>query len=141
MKKIILTLSILWIAVTVFAKDNKPKKTPEQKAKEKTSELVTTLKLNKDQETKLYTTHLTYYQTTDAYEAKNPSKKDKKKFKDRAQAERDADYKKILTPAQLKQFAANEKAEDVQKEKEKKEKKEEKKKQKDAEKKVAPKKK
>jgi hypothetical protein len=124
MKKILFLLAFISFQFLALAKDDKDKKTPEQKAHTKTSELVTALNLTKDQESKLYASHLKYYQTTDAYEAKDPSKKDKKKFKDQAQAIREAEYKRILTPAQYKQYLNYEKAEDLKKEKEKKAKKE-----------------
>lgn len=123
MKKILFLLVLVSIHLIVLSKDDK--RTPEQKAHAKTSELVTALKLTKDQESKLNATHLKYYQNIDAYEAKDPSKKDKKKFKDQAQAIRETEYKRILTPAQYKQYLSYEKAEDLKKEKEKKAKKEE----------------
>ena len=125
MKKILFLLFVIALSLSSFAQD-KAKKTPEQKARAKTTEMVAIFKLSKEQDAMLYTTHLKYYQTTDAYEAGKHSKKEEKKFKDQSQALREKDYKRILTPAQYKQHLVLEKAEDADKAKEKKAKKAEK---------------
>lgn len=83
---------------------NKAKKTPEDKARRKTSEMVTALKLSKEQENMLYATNLKVYQSIAIYEAKNPSKKLKKKQKDIAQGMREKEFQKILTPAQFNEY-------------------------------------
>lgn len=105
--------------VGLQGQEKKEHKTPEQKARNKTTEMVTAFKLTKEQDAMLYSTHLKYYQNINALEAKDPKKKEKKKKKDQFQAQRDKDYKRILTPAQYKLYTAAEKAEDLAKEKEK----------------------
>lgn len=135
MKKVIVMLYMTLAVLIVNAGDNK---TAQQKAQEKTTEMVTALKLNKQQETALYNLHLKYYQSIETYDTKDHSKKDKKKRKDQLQEMRNAEYKKILTPDQMKQYAAFDKANDAKKEAEKKVKKAEKKKEKAQEVKKAP---
>lgn len=117
MNKIILLVLCLSLSLSTLAQE-KAKKTAEQKARANTTEMTTYLKLSKEQETMVYSSELKYYQSTDAYEATH-KKKEEKKFKAQAQANRNKDYKRILTPAQYKQYLAKEKAEDLQKEKEK----------------------
>lgn len=109
---------------SAFAKDEK---TPEEKAKKKTTEMVTSLKLTKEQESMLYSTNLKVYQSIEKYDTKDHSKKDKKKQKDIAQSLRDKEFKRILTPAQYKQYVALDKADDAKKDAEKEAKKKEKK--------------
>lgn len=143
MKKIIF---LLIIAFSFYGMNAGTKKTAQEKAQSKTTEMVTALKLNKQQESSLYNIHLKYYQSMDMYDTKDHSKKEKKKHKDDLQSMRDAEYKKILTPAQMKQYQALDKANDAKKEAEKKAKKAEKKAEKKKEKaantpKAAPKKK
>lgn len=120
MKKILL---LLLITMFVFGLNAAVKKTAQEKAQAKTSEMVTALKLNKQQETSLYNLHLKYYQSIETYDTKDHSKKDKKKYKDQMQAMRDKEYKKILTPDQLKQYIMLDKAADAKKDAEKKAKK------------------
>lgn len=131
MRKIILILALLMSATLSYAQD-KVKKTAEDKAKKKTSEMVTSLKLSKEQENMLYSTNLKAYQSIEKYDTKDHSKKDKKKQKDMVQKLRDSEYKKILTPAQYKEYLRLEKEEDKQKDAEKDLKKQEKKKEKEA---------
>lgn len=116
----------------------KVKKTPEEKAKKRTTEMVTSLKLTKEQENMLYSTNLKAYQSIEKYDTKDHSKKDKKKQKDMVQKLSDAEYKKILTPIQYKEYLRLEKEEDKKKDAEKELKKQEKKKEKEASKKEAP---
>ncbi len=56
MKKIMLFLLTL-ISLSAIAQ-KKPEKTPEEKARKKTTEMVTALKLNKDQESRLLDIHV-----------------------------------------------------------------------------------
>jgi len=97
----------------------KNKKTPEEKAKKKTTEMVTSLKLTKEQDALIYSTNLKIYQSIEKYDTKEHSKKDKKKQKDIAQSLRDKEFKRILTPAQYKQYIALDKADDAKKDAEK----------------------
>ena len=101
-----------------FAQE-KSKKTPEDKARKKTGEMVTQLKLSKEQENMLYSVNLKSYQSIAAYEAKKPSKKLRKKQKDIVQGMRDTEFKKILSPAQYalyqKMEAEEKKREDAEK--------------------------
>lgn len=115
MKKIFL-LALLFISVTSFAQ----KKTPADKAKEKTAELQKDLNLTPEQNKKVYEINLKAYTSIAEYDAKAPSKKLKKKQKDIVQDLRKAEYKKILTAAQFKKMEDLKKQE---KEKEKAEKK------------------
>ncbi len=97
------------------------KKTPVEKAKEKTEELQKNLALTPEQNKKVYEINLKAYTSIDEYEAKKPSKKLKKKQKDIVSDLKKAEYKKIFTAAQYKRYEALKQAE---KEKEKAEKKE-----------------
>ena len=105
----------------------KVKKTPEEKAKKKTIEMVSTLKLTKEQDALIYSTNLKVYQSIQKYDTKEHSKKDKKKQKDIAQSLRDKEFKRILTPAQFKLYIALDKADDARKDAVKEAKKKEKK--------------
>lgn len=97
------------------------KKTPAEKAKEKTEELQKALGLSPEQSKKVYEINLKANESIDAYEAKKPSKKLRKKQKDIVSDLKKAEYKKIFTAAQYKKYEDLKKAE---KEKEKAEKKE-----------------
>jgi hypothetical protein len=129
MKKI-LFLFLITISSLLNAQE-KAKKTPEEKAKKKTIEMVSTLKLTKEQDALIYSTNLKVYQSIQKYDTKEHTKKDKKKQKDIAQSLRDKEFKRILTPAQFKLYIALDKADDARKdavkEAKKKEKKEKKK--------------
>ena len=116
MKKILLIL-LAFMSLPCLA----DKKTPIEKAKEKTEELQKNLTLTPEQNKKVYEINLKAYESIDAYEAKKPSKKLKKKQKDIVGDLKKAEYKKIFTAAQFKKYKELKKAE---KEKEKAEKKE-----------------
>lgn len=125
MKQLFFILCIFSATFVSFAQE-KAKKTPESKAAKKATEMTTTLKLNKEQEKMLYSTNLKAYQSIEDYDAKKPSKKLKRKQKDIVQKLREAEYKKILTPAQYKEYQLLEKEDDAKKKAEKKIKKEKK---------------
>lgn len=91
---------LLLIQFSAFA----GKKTPAEKAKEKTEEMQKALQLTPEQNKKIYDINFRAYSTIADYEAKKPSKKLKKKQKDIVQKLRDDQYKSILTPAQLKKY-------------------------------------
>ena len=78
MKKILFIVFAISIQLSAFA----DKKTPAQKAKEKTDEMVKELTLTADQQKKIYDINLKAYTAIDAYEDKKPSKKLKKKQKE-----------------------------------------------------------
>jgi hypothetical protein len=126
MKKILFLFILLNICSFLNAQD-KVKKTPEEKAKKKTIEMVSSLKLTKEQDVLIYSTNLKVYQSIQKYDTKEHSKKDKKKQKDIAQNLRDKEFKRILTPAQFKLYIALDKADDAKKDAEKEAKKKEKK--------------
>ena len=126
MKKLLFLFLFMNISSLLIAQE-KNKKTPEEKAKKKTTEIVTSLKLTKEQDALIYSTNLKIYQSIDKYDTKEHSKKDKKKQKDIAQSLRDKEFKRILTPAQYKQYIASDKADDAKKDAEKEAKKKEKK--------------
>lgn len=98
-------------AFFLFAQ-NKAKKTPEDKARRKTSEMVTAMKLSKEQENMLYAINLKAYQSIASYEAKNTGKKLRKKQKDIVQGLREKEFQKILTPAQYAEYRRLEGEED-----------------------------
>jgi hypothetical protein len=100
MKRILLLSCILFLAFTSWA----DKKTPAQKAKEKTDEMTKDLQLNADQQKKIYEINFNMYKSVDDYEAKDPSKKLKKKQKDIATDIRKTQFKKVLTPIQFKKM-------------------------------------
>lgn len=130
------------LASTLFSQaQDKAKKTPEEKATKKTTEMVTALKLTKEQEKMLYSTNLKAYQSIATYDAKKPSKKLKKKQKDIVQKLRNDEFKKILTPAQYKEYQRLDDEDDKKKDAEKKAEKQEKKKSEDSKPKDAKKKK
>jgi len=126
MKKILFLFFLLNICSLLNAQD-KVKKTPEEKAKKKTIEMVSSLKLTKEQDALIYSTNLKVYQSIQKYDTKEHSKKDKKKQKNIAQNLRDKEFKRILTPAQFKLYIALDKADDAKKDAEKEAKKKEKK--------------
>lgn len=128
----IFIIVVLVLSTTFSYAQEKAKKTPEDKAKKKTTEMVSSLKLTKEQENMLYSTNLKAYQSIEKYDTKEHSKKDKKKQKDMVQKLRDAEYKKIMSPAQYKEYLRLEKEEDKKKDAEKELKKQEKKKEKEA---------
>jgi hypothetical protein len=140
MKNYLFTLFIICLAFLLSAQD-KAKKTPEEKATKKTTEMVITLKLTKEQEKMLYSTNLKAYQSIATYDAKKPSKKLKKKQKDIVQKLRNDEFKKILTPAQYKEYQRLDDEDDKKKDAEKKAEKQEKKKSEDSKPKDAKKKK
>jgi len=80
------------------------KKTPIEKAKEKTEEMQKDLQLTPDQNKKIYDINLKAYTSIAEYDTKKPSKKLKKKQKDIVQNLRDDQYKKILTSAQYQKY-------------------------------------
>jgi hypothetical protein len=80
------------------------KKSPADKAKEKTEEMTKDLALNADQQKKIFEINFNMYKSIDDYETKNPTKKLKKKQKDIAQDMRKAQFKKLLTPVQFKKM-------------------------------------
>lgn len=111
MNKFFISLcTICLLTFSLFAQD-KIKKSPEEKASAKTAEMVTALKLNKEQETMIYSTNLKVYQSIATYAAKNPDKKSKKKQKKIVQNLRDTEFKKILNAAQYKLYVENKKKE------------------------------
>lgn len=118
MKKL-LFLFLMMNTISVLNAQVKAKKTPEEKAKKKTTEMVTSLKLTKEQDALIYSTNLKIYQSIEKYNTKEHSKKDKKKQKDIAQSLRDKEFKRILMPAQYKQYIALDKADDAKKDAEK----------------------
>lgn len=126
MKKI-LFLFLMMNTIAVLNAQEKAKKTPEEKAKKKTTEMVTSLKLTKEQDALIFSTNLKIYQSIEKYNTKKHSKKDKKKQKDIAQNLRDKEFKRILMPAQYKQYIALDKVDDAKKDAEKEAKKKEKK--------------
>lgn len=118
MKKLLFLFLFMNISSLLIAQE-KNKKTPEEKAKKKTTEMVTSLKLTKEQDALIYSTNLKIYQSIEKYDTKEHSKKDKKKQKDIAQSLRDKEFKRILTPAKYKQYIALDKADDAKKDAEK----------------------
>jgi hypothetical protein len=102
---------MLFAFVLPVIAQEKDKKSPTEKAASKTAEMVTELKLNKDQEGKLFAINLKAYQTIGAYADKNKDKDLRKKQKDIVQKYRDLEYKKILTVAQYNTFEASHKKE------------------------------
>jgi hypothetical protein len=126
MKKLLFLFLFMNISSLLIAQE-KNKKTPEEKAKKKTTEMVTSLKLTNEQDALIYSTNLKIYQSIDKYDTKEHSKKEKKKQKDIAQSLRDKEFKRILTPVQYKQYVALDKADDAKKDAEKEAKKKEKK--------------
>lgn len=133
--KFLTIICILWAHFS-FAQEN-TKKTPEEKAAKKTAAMVSSLHLNQLQEKLLYELHVKSYTSIQQYDTKEHSKKEKKKQKDIVQNLRDKEYRKILTPAQYKQYTVNEKAADKLKDAEKAAHKKEKKEKKEKEKKSA----
>ena len=121
--QILLLSCVLLLSAVDTSAQKKPEKTPEQKAKSKTTEMVQLLKLNPEQEQKIYEINLKAYQSIEKYEAKKPGKSLKKKQKDIVQSMREKEFQKILTPAQYQSYQKAEKEEDIRKEKEKAEKK------------------
>lgn len=111
MKKILLIL-LAFSTLQCMAQ----KKTPTEKAKEKTEELQKNLALTPEQNKRVYDFNLKAYISIEEYEAKKPSKKLKKKQKDIWSDLRKAEYKKIFTSAQLKKYTELKK---IEKEKEK----------------------
>lgn len=100
MKHLIILGLLFFLNLSVFA----DKKTPAEKAKEKTEEMNKDLQLSADQQKKIYDVNLKAFEAIDAYDAKKPSKKLKKKQKEIVQNMRKNEYKKILTPAQFKKM-------------------------------------
>ncbi len=118
MKKL-LFLFLMMNTIAVLNAQDKAKKTTEEKAKKKTTEMVTSLKLTKEQDALIFSTNLKIYQSIEKYNTKKHSKKDKKKQKDIAQNLRDKEFKRILMPAQYKQYVALDKVDDAKKDAEK----------------------
>lgn len=100
MIRFIFLFVLLLSGLTSFA----GKKTPAEKAKEKTEEMQKALQLTPEQNKKIYEINFKAYTTISDYEAKKPSKKLKKKQKDIVQKLRDDQYKQVLTPAQFKKY-------------------------------------
>lgn len=117
MKQFLLLLLLLSLQIASIAQ----KKTPTDKAKAKTEEMQKDLQLSADQHKKVYDINLKAYQAIADYEAKDPSKKLKKKQKNIVQDLREAEYKRILTSAQYKKYLDLKKKEKAEKEKAEKE--------------------
>ena len=103
MLRFMIALMLLTASLAMQAQD-KAKKTPEEKARKKTTEMVSSLKLNKEQENMLYSVNLKAYQSIATYEAKTKSKKMRKKQKDIVQGLREKEFQKILTPPQFTEY-------------------------------------
>lgn len=120
MKKSILVLFTVAIAaVNMNAQDQKPHKTPEQKAEQRANKLNDLLALNADQKEKVKGVILEHEKEHEAIRSKHEKNREafraeNKKNKDAT----DADLKKILTPEQYEKLQKH-KAEVEQKHKEK----------------------
>ena len=100
MRKLILLLALLSFSAGAYA----GKKTPADKAKEKTDQMQKDLQLTADQYKKIYDLNLKMYTSVEEYDAKKPSKKFKKKQKQIVQDLRDDQFKKIMNTAQYKKY-------------------------------------
>lgn len=99
MKKLFFLFMML-ISLQVLA----DKKTPAEKAKEKTDEMQHDLTLTPEQSKKVYDINLKTYASIADYEAKETSVKLRKKQKDIATDIRKAEFKKVLTAPQFKKY-------------------------------------
>lgn len=111
MNKFFISLCTICLLTLSLLAQDKLKKSPEEKARAKTAEMVTTLKLTKEQESMIYSTNLKVYQSIATFATKNPDKKSKKKQKKIVQNLRDTEYKKILNSTQYKLYLENKKKE------------------------------
>ncbi|MBL7764984.1 MAG: hypothetical protein JNJ58_02745 [Chitinophagaceae bacterium] len=108
--RILILIGLLLLSFNSPAQQ-KTEKTPEMKARTKTTEMVQSLKLSKEQETMLYSVNLKAYQSIATYEAKKPGKKMLKRQKGIVKNMREKEYAKVLSPAQYKQYQENQKKE------------------------------
>ncbi len=103
---------LLCLPLLMLAQD-KQKKTAEQKAKDKTAEMVSQLQLKSEQEKLLYHVNLKAYTNMDQFEAKHhDDPKLVKKQKKAIKSLREKEYKKIMSAEQYKKHLALEKEED-----------------------------
>jgi DNA gyrase/topoisomerase IV subunit A len=100
MNKLLILICLVVLNISASAE----KKTPTEKAKGKTDEMQQNLQLSPEQTKKIYGINLKAYTSIAEYDAKNPSKKLKKKQKEIVQNLRDGQYKKTLTTAQYKKY-------------------------------------
>jgi ABC-type oligopeptide transport system ATPase subunit len=113
MQRILLAAVFLFISLVA----NAEKKTPVEKAQAKTDEMQKGLTLTADQHKKIYDINLKAYTAIAEYDAKDPSKKLKKKQKDMVQEMRDDQYKKVLSADQFKKYKELKKQEKAEEEK------------------------
>jgi LAS superfamily LD-carboxypeptidase LdcB len=108
---------IAFFFLLICAGANAEKKTPVEKAQAKTDEMQKGLTLTADQHKKIYDINLKAYTAIAEYDAKDPSKKLKKKQKDMVQKMRDDQYKKVLSADQFKKYKELKKQEKAEEEK------------------------
>lgn len=117
MKIINLLLIILHLSVLGYSQEYK-RKTPEEKAKKYTMEMVEEIKLDKDQEEKIYEINLNVSKQFDSLYASKPEKDILKKNTIDILRARDVEFRKVLTTEQFLRF------DDIQREKREKKQKE-----------------
>lgn len=117
MIKRILIMILMAISAVTYA----DKKTPADKAKEKADEMQKTLNLTPEQYKNVADLYKRSYQAIDDFEAKDPTKKNKKNYKKAVSEKRNAELKKILNKDQFKKYEEIKKAEKAKEEAEKKE--------------------
>lgn len=117
MIKRVLIVILMAISTITYA----DKKTPADKAKEKADEMQKALNLTPEQYKSIADLYKRSYQAIDDFEAKNPTKKNKKNYKKAVGEKRNAELKKILNKEQFKKYEEIKKAEKAKEEAEKKE--------------------
>ena len=110
MKKTSLLLVMLHLSVMVFSQEYK-RKTPEEKAKKYTAEMVAEIHLENEQEAKIYLINVSVSTRFDSLYASKPEKDVLKKVTIELLRNRDAEFRKILTTEQFLRF------DDIQREK------------------------
>ena len=110
MKKISVLLIVLQLSFVLDAQDYK-RKTPEEKARKYTSEMAAEITLEKTQEEQIFLINLDVSKRFDSLYASKPEKDILRKITIDILKNRDAEFRKVLSPEQFLRF------DDIQREK------------------------
>jgi|688.fasta_scaffold831330_2 hypothetical protein len=104
MKKLNLLLSLFLLTTTMLLAQNYKRKTPEEKAKKYTDELLAQIPLEKEQEEKVFKVNIIVSKQFDSLYAAKPEQNEMRKAYAFIFKQRDAEFKKIMTKEQFLRY-------------------------------------
>ena len=104
MKKLNLLLSLFLLTTTMLLAQNYKRKTPEEKAKKYTDELLAQIPLDKDQEEKIFQVNVLVSKQFDSLYTVKPEQNELRKAYAFIFKSRDAEFKKIMTKEQFLRY-------------------------------------